>query len=156
MTNLLLRLLLFAVLLACVHGWSSPVDRRQAIIAATTAFVAQQQPAHAATIDVNNALAREFTAFPGLYPTIATKIVNAAKEKPFESKKEVYVRALTSDLERDRLHDYDKSIVIHKPDAALKQFKTSQICKYECGSRVSNSYRDDQIRAVQEGRRSAR
>ena len=32
-------------------------------------------------IDVNNALAREYTAFPGLYPTIATKIVNGAKKR---------------------------------------------------------------------------
>ena len=37
-------------------------------------------------------------------------------------------------------------------DKALQQFKTSQICKYECGNRVSSSYRDDQIREVQADR----
>jgi hypothetical protein len=108
-------------------------------------------PAQAmATIDVNNAMAREFTAFPGLYPTVATKIVNAAKEQPFTSKKEVY--AVLNEMEQERLRQYDKSIIIAKPDKALQQFKTSQICKYECGSRTSNSYRDEQIKAVQAAR----
>jgi hypothetical protein len=63
-------------------------------------------------IDVNNAVAREYTAFPGwvgtvpawrnlirpffcwimhyfghsLYPTIAAKLINAAKKKPFTNK----------------------------------------------------------------------
>jgi len=98
-------------------------------------------------IDVNNALAREFTAFPGLYPTIATKIVTGA---PYASKKDVY--AVLNEMEADRLKQYDKAIVINKVDAQLKQFKTSQICKYECGNRVSSSYRDEQIKAVQRGR----
>lgn len=103
-----------------------------------------------ATIDVNNAMAREFTAFPGLYPTVATKIVNAAKEQPFTSKQQVY--AVLNDLEQERLRQYDKSIMIAKPDKALQQFKTSQICKYECGSRTSSTYRDEQIKAVQTDR----
>jgi len=102
-------------------------------------------------IDVNNAVAREFTAFPGLYPTIATKIVNGAKYNPYKTKADVYA-VLESDLERDRLKQYDGAILISAPDAAIKQFKTSQICKYECGSRVSNSYRDEQIRQVQAAR----
>jgi hypothetical protein len=102
-------------------------------------------------IDVNNALAREYTAFPGLYPTIATKIVNGAKEAPYKSKKNVY--ALLNDVERERLLQYDKAIVIQKTDKALQQFKNSQICKYECGGRVSNPYRDEQIKAIQVDRR---
>jgi len=106
----------------------------------------------AAAIDVNNALAREYTAFPGLYPTIATKLVNRAKEQPFTSKSQVYA-ALDSDIERERLKQYDSSIKISKVDKSLQQFKNSQICKYECGSRVSNSYRDEQIKAVQAARR---
>ena len=102
------------------------------------------------TIDVNNAMAREFTAFPGLYPTIATKIVNAAKNQPFTSKKQIY--EILSEAEGERLKQFDKSLVISKPDRQLQQFKNSQICKYECGSRTSNSYRDEQIKAVQAGR----
>lgn len=151
------------LLAAFVQSWSpAPLNRRQAIKTSAVAIVlglsseaTSPQLALAASgpaIDVNNALAREYTAFPGLYPTIATKIVLSAKEKPFASKKDVYA-ALGSDLERERLKQYDAAIVIKKPDAALQQFKTSQICKYECGSRVSNSYRDEQIRAVQAGRR---
>jgi len=102
-------------------------------------------------IDVNNAMAREFTAFPGLYPTIATKIVNGAKYNPYKTKADVYA-VLDSDLERDRLKQYDGAILIVAPDASIKQFKASQICKYECGSRVSNAYRDEQIRQVQSAR----
>lgn len=124
---------------------------------ATTTFISGGNiavlPAYAAStantprIDVNNALAREFTAFPGLYPTIATKIVKGA---PYTSKKDVY--AVLNELEAERLKQYDKAIVINKVDKQLQQFKTSQICKYECGNRVSSSYRDEQIKAVQRGR----
>jgi len=92
-----------------------------------------------------------FVTTRSLYPTIATKIVNGAKNSPYKSKKEVYA-VLDSDLERDRLKQYDGAILIKSPDASLKQFKASQICKYECGSRVSNSYRDEQIKAVQADR----
>ena len=129
-------------------------SRRDAFL--TTGFLGATlltsvQPAAAIpTIDVNNALAREYTAFPGLYPTVATKLVNAAKEKPFTSKKDVY--AVLNELEQERLKGYDKSLVISKPDKALQQFKTSQICKYECGGRTSSSYRDEQIKAVQAAR----
>lgn len=86
-----------------------------------------------------------------LYPTIATKIVNGAKNKTYASKKDVYA-VLTSDAEKSKLNEYDASIKISAPDKALQQFKASQICKYECGSRVSNSYRDEQIKQVQADR----
>lgn len=86
-----------------------------------------------------------------MFPTIATKIVKGAKEAPYKSKKDVY--ALLNDMERERLLQYDKAIVINKPDKALQQFKNSQICKYECGGRVSNPYRDEQIKAIQTDRR---
>ena len=80
---------------------------------------------------------------------MATKIV---KGGPYTNKKEVY--AVLNEMEQERLKTYDKAIVINKPDARLKQFKTSQICKYECGNRVSSSYQDEQIKAVQQARRS--
>lgn len=123
-----------------------------------SAYIVAQLPvdhANAASyppIDVNNAMAREFTAYPGLYPTIATKIVNAAKKNPFKTKADVYA-ALDTDMEKDRLRMYDSSIKVMKVDKSLQQFKGSQICKYECGSRVSNTYRDEQIRAVQDARK---
>lgn len=135
----------------------STTDRRHALRALASLsfsslviFPALEERAHAAVprMDVNNALAREYTAFPGLFPTIASKIV---KNGPYKNKKEVY--AVLNEPEQERLKQYDASIVINKPDAQLKQFKTSQICKYECGSRVSNEYRDEQIRRVQAGRR---
>mmetsp|Transcript_19161 Transcript_19161/g.24854 ORF Transcript_19161/g.24854 Transcript_19161/m.24854 type:complete len:197 (+) Transcript_19161:131-721(+) len=102
-------------------------------------------------MDVNNALAREYTAFPGLYPTIATKIVNGAKKSPYKNKKDVY-KVLTSDAEIERLKMYDSSIKILPVNKSLQQFKESQICKYECSNRVSSSYRDQQITEVQQER----
>lgn len=83
---------------------------------------------------------------------MATKLVKAAKDKPFRSKADIYA-ALDTDAERERLRTYDAYLVIRKVDKDLQQFKTSQICKYECGGRVSNSYRDQQIRQVQAARR---
>lgn len=135
----------------------SVVDRRAAVVRGAAALVVVPSlPASCAAagsglrVDVNNAVAREFTAFPGLYPTVATKIVTAAKREPFKTKKDVY--AILSDAERDRLRQYDASIVVNKPDRAIQQFKASQICKYECGGRASSGYRDGQIREVQRQR----
>lgn len=168
----LLDLLSLYVFVPCVVAWTFPgpstrevprvrgndvvvTSRRDAILqlGGVTGLFLLATPESASaipTIDVNNALAREFTAFPGLYPTVATKIVNAAKDQPFKSKKDVY--AVLNELEAERLRQYDKSIVIVNPDKSLQQFKTSQICKYECGGRTSNEYRDAQIRAVQAAR----
>ena len=101
-------------------------------------------------LDVNNALAREYTAFPGLYPTIATKLVNAAKDEPFKSKKDIY--KILNEVEQERLKQYDSALVINPVDKKLQQFKTSQICKYECGGRGSSAYRDEQIKEIQKER----
>ncbi len=83
-----------------------------------------------------------------LYPTIASKIVKAANEKPFQSKKEVY-DCLDSDIERERLKLYDANLQINPPDKSVKQFKASQICKYECKNRVTSTYQMEQMKAVQ-------
>lgn len=78
--------------------------------------------------------------------------MNAAKEAPFQSKTEMY-DALDSDIERARLKVYDAALIVSKkPDSNLKQYKASQICKYECKSRVSSAFQDDQIKDVQAGR----
>ncbi|CAJ1960310.1 unnamed protein product [Cylindrotheca closterium] len=122
------------------------------VASATLALVTSQSASAAsARLDVNNALAREFTAFPGLYPTIATKLVNAAKEEPFTSKKQMY--AVLNEVEQERLKQYDKDILIAPVNKSLQQFKTSQICKYECGNRASSAYRDEQIKGIQSERR---
>jgi len=137
------------------HIVSESYSRREtlqnvALIATSTLVVFPESNHAIQTIDVNNAMAREFTAFPGLYPTIATKIVNSAKDEPFKSKRDVY--AILNEVEKERLKPYDKSIVISAPDKSLQQFKTSQICKYECGGRTSSSYRDEQIKSIQRAR----
>ena len=114
--------------------------------AVASAFVAL--PANA-KIDVNNALAREYSAYPGLFPTVGTKLV---KRGPFSSKRAMYA-ALDSDAERNALKKYDAAIVLNTRDAAIMQYKGSQICKYECGRGKGGGYRDEQIRQVQTNRR---
>ena len=126
---------------------ASSVSRR-AFGAAAVASAAVALPANA-KIDVNNAMAREFSAYPGLFPTVGTKLV---KRGPFRSKKEMYA-ALDSDVERAALRKYDAAIVLNARDSAVMQYKGSQICKYECGRGKGGGYRDEQIRQVQTNRR---
>ena len=85
----------------------------------------------------------------GLFPTVGTKLV---KRGPFKSKRDMYA-ALDSDVERAALRKYDAAIVLNTRDAAIMQYKGSQICKYECGRGKGGGYRDEQIRQVQTNRR---
>ena len=126
---------------------ASSVSRR-AFGAAAVASAVVALPANA-KIDVNNAMAREFSAYPGLFPTVGSKLV---KRGPFSSKRAMYA-ALDSDAERNALKKYDAAIVLNKRDSAVIQYKTSQICKYECGRGKGGGYRDEQIRQVQTNRR---
>ena len=126
---------------------ASSVSRR-AFGAAAVASAVVALPANA-KIDVNNAMAREFSAYPGLFPTVGTKLV---KRGPFRSKKEMYA-ALDSDVERAALRKYDAALVLNARDSAIMQYKGSQICKYECGRGKGGGYRDEQIRQVQTNRR---
>mmetsp|Transcript_27496 Transcript_27496/g.54962 ORF Transcript_27496/g.54962 Transcript_27496/m.54962 type:complete len:184 (-) Transcript_27496:143-694(-) len=102
----------------------------------------------AVTIDVNNSVAREFSALPGTFPTIASKIV---KRGPYKSKREMYDK-LDSDEERARLRAYDSSLKISPRDSGIMQFKNSQICKYECKGGGS-AYQNDQMKQIQQQRR---
>ena len=88
-------------------------------------------------------------AYPGLFPTVGTKLV---KRGPFKSKRDMYA-ALDTDVERAALRKYDAAIVLNARDSAVMQYKTSQICKYECGRGKGGGYRDEQIRQVQTNRR---
>ena len=121
---------------------------RRAFGAAAVAGAFVTLPANA-KIDVNNAVAREYSAYPGLFPTVGTKLV---KRGPFSSKRAMYA-ALDSDAERNALKKYDAAIVLNTRDAAIMQYKGSQICKYECGRGKGGGYRDEQIRQVQTNRR---
>ena len=126
---------------------ASSVSRR-AFGAAAVASAVVALPANA-KIDVNNAMAREFSAYPGLFPTVGTKLV---KRGPFKSKRDMYA-ALDTDVERAALRKYDAAIVLNARDSAIMQYKGSQICKYECGRGKGGGYRDEQIRQVQTNRR---
>jgi len=122
--------------------------RRAAMMAPLLLLAAPPSVNALPTVDVNNAVAREFSALPGTYPTIATKLI---KRGPFNSKAEMYA-ALDSAEERERLKSYDKFLKIAKTDSEVKRYKESQICKYECKGGGSE-YRAKQIRSVQQDRR---
>ncbi|CAH0364227.1 unnamed protein product, partial [Pelagomonas calceolata] len=81
---------------------------RRAFGAAAVAGAFVALPANA-KIDVNNAMAREFSAYPGLFPTVGTKLV---KRGPFKSKRDMYA-ALDTDVERAALRKYDAAIVLN-------------------------------------------
>ena len=98
---------------------------------------------------VDGALGATSAPHAGLFPTVGTKLV---KRGPFKSKKEMYA-ALDTDVERAALKKYDAALVLNKRDAAVIQYKTSQICKYECGRGKGGGYRDEQIRQIQTNRR---
>ena len=77
------------------------------------------RPAHA-VLDVNNAVAREFSAYPGLFPTVASKLV---KRGPFKSKAAMYA-ALDSDAERAALRKYANRAEILPVGSGLLRAKT--------------------------------
>ncbi|GMI26674.1 hypothetical protein TrCOL_g4212 [Triparma columacea] len=112
-------------------------------------MVKEEAGAGSPMIDVNNAVAREFSALPGTYPTIATKLV---KRGPFSSKAAMYA-ALDSPEEKDRLKQYDKNLKIVKRDSEVRRYKESQICKFECKGGGGSDYRSNQISDLQQDRR---
>ena len=67
-------------------------------------------------LDVNNAVATEFTAFPGLYPTIAGKVCRNA---PFASKTALY-EMLDAD-EKAKLKKFDKYIVVNARSSDVRR-----------------------------------
>ncbi len=147
-----MRFLVIAASAAALRPSNAPLPlvekSRRAFGAAAVASAFAALPANA-KIDVNNAVAREYSAYPGLFPTVGTKLV---KRGPFSSKRAMYA-ALDSDAERNALKKYDAAIVLNTRDAAIMQYKGSQICKYECGRGKGGGYRDEQIRQVQTNRR---
>jgi hypothetical protein len=111
-------------------------------------MVKEEASAGLPMIDVNNAVAREFSTLPGTYPTIATKLV---KRGPFSTKAEMYA-SLDSPEEKERLKQYDRNLKIAKRDSEVRRYKESQICKYECKGGGSD-YRSKQIAGLQQDRR---
>ena len=79
-------------------------------------------------LDINNFIAADFKIFPGLYPTIAGKLLNARTRQrttgEFQSKQAMY-DSLESDAEVAALKRYDRNIVIRPVDAKLMQFKVA-------------------------------
>ena len=67
-------------------------------------------------LDVNNAIATEFTAFPGLYPTIAGKVCRNA---PFSSKAALY-ELLDAD-EKAKLKKFDKYMVVNARSSDVRR-----------------------------------
>ena len=76
-------------------------SRRRAFVAAGALFSAPR--ASTAVIDVNNAAAGDFQKYPGLFPTIAAKLI---QKGPFKNKEEMYA-AMESEAIVARLKQYE-------------------------------------------------
>eukprot|EP00614_Pseudopedinella_elastica_P026993 CAMPEP_0172623434 /NCGR_PEP_ID=MMETSP1068-20121228/128695_1 /TAXON_ID=35684 /ORGANISM="Pseudopedinella elastica, Strain CCMP716" /LENGTH=103 /DNA_ID=CAMNT_0013431999 /DNA_START=39 /DNA_END=350 /DNA_ORIENTATION=- len=64
-------------------------------------------------IDVNNAFSGDFQVYKGLFPTIAAKIIQRG---PFKNAEEMYA-AMDSDVERERLKQYEKEFTFKKRES---------------------------------------
>merc|ERR1711972_338085 len=62
----------------------------------------------AAQIDVNNANVRVYTKKPGMYPTIATKIVSNV---PYKNKEDMYAKAKFTEKEAATVKKYDSQFI---------------------------------------------
>lgn len=101
----------------------------------------------AGSIDVNNMVAVEFSIYPGLYPTIAGKLV---KRGPFNTMKDMYA-ALDSDAERSNLRTYEKGIVIFPRDLDVFQYKTAGFYFKGKGgdTKMNSEFRNEEIKRLQ-------
>jgi hypothetical protein len=98
-------------------------------------------------IDVNNMVAVEFSVYPGLYPTIAGKLV---KRGPFKTIKDMYA-ALDTDAERSSLKAFEKGIVVVPRDADVFQYKTAGFYFKGKGgdNKVNSEFRNEEIKRLQ-------
>ncbi len=67
-------------------------------------------------LDVNNANIRAFAQFPGMYPTLAGKIV---RNSPFESVDALFDMPGLSDRQKDILERYKDRFVVTEPSSAF-------------------------------------
>merc|ERR1712187_701314 len=68
----------------------------------------------AAQIDVNNANVRVYTKKPGMYPTIATKIVSNV---PYKNMEDMYAKAKFTEQEAATVKKYDSQFIFLEPRA---------------------------------------
>jgi len=66
-----------------------------------------------AVIDINNAIAGDFQRYPGLFPTIAAKVI---QKGPFKNKEEMYA-AMENDAIVERLKQYEKEFTFNPRSA---------------------------------------
>lgn len=109
-----IQIFISCILLGSAASLSTPTNSRRAFFPAvaggfTSAIFAA--PSASQAIDINNAAAGDFTSLKGLFPTIAGKIV---KRGPFKNAEEMYA-AMDSDIERDRLKQYEAEFKFSKP-----------------------------------------
>jgi photosystem II PsbU protein len=67
-------------------------------------------------IDLNNSNIRAFTKFPGMYPTIAGKIV---RNSPYESVEDVFDIPNLSDREKEIIQMHLSQLYVTDPETAL-------------------------------------
>ena len=124
----LLAVVCLAVGAALGIGVNTPVQAadRSSQFTATVAPVLAEEVRNAAedklsnpfgeTLDVNNANVRAFLEFPGMYPTIAGKVVQNA---PYDSVEDVLEIPGLSDREKEIIQMHIDRLVVTDPETAL-------------------------------------
>ena len=117
--NIIMRLVILAIVLTLTSGLhmnaspSTPNPTRRAFFRASglAAGAALTAPLVAnALIDVNSAAAGDFQRYPGLFPTIAAKIVQLG---PFKDAKDMYTK-MDNEAINARLKQYEKEFTFGK------------------------------------------
>jgi hypothetical protein len=88
----------------------APSSRRAFVAAGAAGALFSLPGASQAVIDVNNAAAGDFQRYPGLFPTVATKVI---QKGPFKNKEEMYT-AMESEAIVARLKQYEKEFTFGK------------------------------------------
>jgi len=70
-------------------------------------------------IDLNNSNVRVFARYPGMYPTLAGKILRATKNEPFSSIDDVFNMPGLTDREISILERYEDRFVVTPPETAI-------------------------------------
>lgn len=103
---------------AIAANFSSPVFGSAPVLAAELNAVDEKRVELGDKIDLNNTNVRAFTRYPGMYPKIASMIIQNA---PFDSVDDVYKMPGLTEKQKEILRKYEEILTVTTPDDALTE-----------------------------------
>jgi photosystem II PsbU protein len=103
---------------AIAANFSSPVFGSAPVLAAELNAVDEKRVELGDKIDLNNTNVRAFTRYPGMYPNIASMIIQNA---PFDSVEDVFNMPGLTERQKDVLRSYQDILTVTNPDDALTE-----------------------------------